>query len=74
MEVVDRCRAVVDAGVPVAAVEECDFGPLIRAREDVSQHDTSGIESRRQLVLTRLAALMPAPEGALAADDAGAPP
>lgn len=74
LDVVDRCREAVDAGVPVAAVEECDFGPLIRAREDVPQGDASGIGSRRDLVLSRLNTLMPPTEADTSPSDAGTRP
>jgi V/A-type H+/Na+-transporting ATPase subunit A len=31
LTVVDRCWALVDSGVPATALEELDFGPLVRA-------------------------------------------
>jgi len=42
LAVVGRCRELVDTGVPAAAVEEMDFGPLLRAREDTGPHDAAG--------------------------------
>ncbi|GAB7035461.1 V-type ATP synthase subunit A [Streptomyces sp. NPDC021749] len=54
LAVVERCRERVDAGVPAAVVEEVDFGPLLRAREDVGPHETAGVAARRDTVLARL--------------------
>ncbi len=39
--VAGHCRRLVDAGVPTASVEEIDFGPLSRAREDTGPHDAA---------------------------------
>ncbi|MBB2744057.1 UNVERIFIED_ORG: V/A-type H+-transporting ATPase subunit A [Microbispora rosea subsp. rosea] len=33
LAVVDRCRSLVEQGVPVARIEERDFSPLLRAKE-----------------------------------------
>ncbi|MFI9080221.1 V-type ATP synthase subunit A [Streptomyces sioyaensis] len=52
--VIDRCRELVDAGVPAAAVEEVDFGPVLRAREEVGPDDAAGVAARRDAVLARL--------------------
>nr|WP_107288429.1 V-type ATP synthase subunit A [Streptomyces sp. NBRC 110611] len=54
LAVVDRCRELVDSGVPAAAVEEADFGPVLRAREEVGPHDAAGVAARRDIVLARL--------------------
>ncbi|GAA2363466.1 V-type ATP synthase subunit A [Streptomyces cuspidosporus] len=51
---VDRCRELVASGVPAATVEAVDFGPVLRAREEVGPHDTEGVEARRQTMLDRL--------------------
>jgi V/A-type H+-transporting ATPase subunit A len=32
--VADRCRALVDGGLPATVVEEADYTPVVRARED----------------------------------------
>ncbi|MFD5393268.1 V-type ATP synthase subunit A [Streptomyces sp. NPDC127097] len=52
--VVDHCRELVDAGVPAGAVEEVDFGPVVRAREEVGPDDAAGVAARRDIVLARL--------------------
>lgn len=54
LAVVDRCRELVDSGVPAASVEEVDFGPLLRAREDTGPHDATGVAARRDAMLSRL--------------------
>ncbi|ARF53383.1 V-type ATP synthase subunit A [Streptomyces gilvosporeus] len=54
LAVVDRCRELVDAGVPAAAVEEVDFGPVLRAREEVGPQDAAGVAARRDIMLARL--------------------
>ncbi|MEH0416742.1 V-type ATP synthase subunit A [Streptomyces sp. B21-083] len=54
LAVVDRCRELVDSGVPAATVEEIDFGPLLRAREDTGPHDATGVAARRDAMLSRL--------------------
>jgi V/A-type H+-transporting ATPase subunit A len=54
LAVVDRCRDMIGSGVPAAAVEEVDFGPLVRAREEAGPHDTAGVAARRDAMLARL--------------------
>ena len=54
LAVADRCRALVDSGVPAASVEEIDFGPLLRAREDTGPHDAVGVAARRDAMLAKL--------------------
>jgi len=36
LEVADRCQALASKGVPAAVIEEEDFSPVLRAREDAS--------------------------------------
>ena len=55
LDVVDGCQAVVDAGVPAAAIEEQDFSPLLRAREETGTD--AAVAARRDTMLTRLEAL-----------------
>ncbi|MFI8089508.1 V-type ATP synthase subunit A [Streptomyces sp. NPDC086080] len=59
LAVADRCRALVDAGVPASTVEETDFGPMLRAREDTGPHDAAGVAQRREAMLARLGAIRP---------------
>ncbi|MGG7569309.1 hypothetical protein [Streptomyces sirii] len=54
LAVVGRCRELVDAGVPAASVEEVDFGPVLRAREEVGPYDAAGVAARRDAMLARL--------------------
>ncbi|MDC2948866.1 V-type ATP synthase subunit A [Streptomyces heilongjiangensis] len=59
LTVADRCRELVDSGVPAASVEEVDFGPLLRAREDTGPQDTAEVAARRDAVLGRLGDVRP---------------
>ncbi len=54
LAVVDRCQQLVDAGVPAARIEEVDFGPLVRAREETGPEDADGVERCRETMLARL--------------------
>ncbi|MEU3885120.1 V-type ATP synthase subunit A [Streptomyces sp. NPDC029041] len=54
LAVAGRCHELVDSGVPAASVEELDFGPLLRAREDTGPHDSAGVLVRRDAMLSRL--------------------
>jgi V/A-type H+/Na+-transporting ATPase subunit A len=47
----------VVSGVPATVVEELDFSPLLRARDDTAQDDLAGIRARRDTVLTNLRGL-----------------
>ncbi|MGH8833704.1 MAG: V-type ATP synthase subunit A [Actinomycetes bacterium] len=57
LAVADHCRQAAEAGVPATALEELDFGPLVRARDEVGAVDIAGITGRRDTVLTQLRAL-----------------
>jgi V/A-type H+-transporting ATPase subunit A len=57
LAVVDRCRELVETGVAAAAVEEVDFGPLLRAREDAGPNDAAVVSTRRDAMLATLAGL-----------------
>ncbi|MCD0484522.1 V-type ATP synthase subunit A [Streptacidiphilus sp. ASG 303] len=57
LAVAGRCRELAAAGTPPADVEEADFGPLLRAREETGPDDASGVAARRDAVLAALAAL-----------------
>jgi V/A-type H+/Na+-transporting ATPase subunit A len=56
LAVVDRCDALVAAGTPAATVEELDFSPVLRAREEVGPADVAGVVRRRDAMLARLEA------------------
>jgi V/A-type H+/Na+-transporting ATPase subunit A len=57
LAVVDRCEALVASGTPAAAIEELDFSPVLRAREEVGPADAAGVHRRRETMLARLEAL-----------------
>ncbi|MEU9124983.1 V-type ATP synthase subunit A [Streptomyces sp. NPDC048506] len=57
LAVVDRCRELVESGVPAPVIEEADFGPLLRTREDVGPDDAAGVATRRDAILAALAGL-----------------
>jgi V/A-type H+/Na+-transporting ATPase subunit A len=57
LAVIDRCQATVAAGVPAPLIEELDFGPLIRAREESGPHDTGVAGDRRDEIIARLSEL-----------------
>ncbi|WP_381560579.1 V-type ATP synthase subunit A [Streptomyces eurythermus] len=59
LAVTDRCQELVDSGVPAASVEEVDFGPLLRAREDTGPQDAAGVTARRDALLARLGGTRP---------------
>ena len=59
LAVVDRCQALVAAEVPAATLEELDFGPLVRARDEGGPDDVDAVAKRRDEVLTRLEELAP---------------
>lgn len=54
LTVVARCRELAEADVPAGSIEEADFGPLLRAREEVDPHDSAGVALRRDAVLAVL--------------------
>ncbi|HEU4420977.1 MAG TPA: V-type ATP synthase subunit A [Pilimelia sp.] len=41
--VVDRCERLIEAGTPASAIEEFDFSPVIRAREENGPADADGV-------------------------------
>jgi V/A-type H+-transporting ATPase subunit A len=49
--VIGRCEELMAGGLAASAVEEADFGPLIRAREETGPEDADGVErcGRRML-------------------------
>ena len=54
LDVIERCEALVDSGVPATSIEELDFGPLIRARDETGPDDADGCRRQRDTMLDRL--------------------
>ena len=54
LAVVDRCEALVGAGVPAARIEEVDFGDLLRAAQETGPDDVRGVLDHQDAVLARL--------------------
>jgi V/A-type H+/Na+-transporting ATPase subunit A len=57
LAVVDQCQALVDQGVLVSAIEEHDFSPVLRAREDADPQRDGAIRERCDAVITALQGL-----------------
>jgi V/A-type H+-transporting ATPase subunit A len=53
----DRCLALVEGGVLASLIEEVDWGPIVRARDETGSQDAAGVASRRDVVLAALDAL-----------------
>jgi V/A-type H+-transporting ATPase subunit A len=54
LAVIDTCRELVADGVAAQVIEETDFGPLIRARDDSGSDDTAVVVQRRDQILETL--------------------
>jgi V/A-type H+-transporting ATPase subunit A len=59
LTVVDRCEALVEAGVPATGIEEVDFAPLVRARDLAGADDAAEVARQRDVMLARLEELSP---------------
>jgi len=57
--VLDRCLALVERGVLASDLEDVDWGPLVRARDETESTDVAGVDSRRDIVLAALDGLAP---------------
>jgi len=57
LDVVTACQDLVARGVPATTIEEADFSPVLRAREDAGADDLGEIERRRRAVLGMLRSL-----------------
>ena len=66
LAVAERCQALATAGVPADAIEEQDFSPILRAREEAATPDA--VAGREHVMLARLDELSPA-----ARDEAAGP-
>jgi V/A-type H+-transporting ATPase subunit A len=54
LTVAERCHALIDEGAAPSAIESIDFGPLLRAREELRPDDAGGVGARRDAVLSQL--------------------
>ena len=54
LAVIDTCRELVADGVAAQVIEETDFGPLIRARDDSGSDATAVVVQRRDQILETL--------------------
>ena len=50
----DRCLSLIEQGVPASVIEEVDWGPIVRARDETDPGDVAGVEERRDQVLGSL--------------------
>ncbi|MDH6547023.1 V/A-type H+-transporting ATPase subunit A [Streptomyces sp. SAI-208] len=57
LAVVDRCRELVGRGVPAARIEQVDFAPVLRAREEAGPEDAATVRSLCETMLARLGEL-----------------
>lgn len=57
LDVVDACQRIVEGGVPATVVEQFDFGPVLRAREELGPDDAAGVARRREEVIAGLGQL-----------------
>ena len=55
LAVADRCLDLADRGVAPAAIEELDFSPILRAKEEAGTPEQ--VRARQDDMLARLAAL-----------------
>ena len=53
----DRCLSLIEQGVPASVIEEVDWGPIVRARDETDPGDVAGVEERRDQVLGSLGQL-----------------
>ena len=57
LAVAERCQALAEGGVPAGAIEEQDFSPILRAREDAPTPEA--VTEREQDMLAHLSELNP---------------
>ncbi|HEX6198146.1 MAG TPA: V-type ATP synthase subunit A [Jiangellaceae bacterium] len=54
LDVVDTCDGLIERGVPAAVIEEHDFGPLIRVRDEAGPDETEPVDEVRAELLRSL--------------------
>jgi V/A-type H+-transporting ATPase subunit A len=55
LAVVESCRGLIERDLPAAVIEDVDFSPVVRAREEAA--DVAGVHRLRETMLRRLEAL-----------------
>jgi len=60
LAVADRCQVLASAGIPAGAIEEQDFSPILRAREEATT--PAAVTARQDAMLARLDELAPSGE------------
>jgi vacuolar-type H+-ATPase catalytic subunit A/Vma1 len=53
-DVVSRCDELIEAGIPATAIEQCDFTPVLRAREETDPADAKAVRVCRETMLRAL--------------------
>lgn len=56
LDVVGKCQELVAGGATATSLEEWDYGPLLRAREDFAADDAEGVRARAAGFLSELEA------------------
>lgn len=54
LSVADTCHRLVETGVPASTIEQIDFRPLVRAREETGPDDIAGVTARGADVTAQL--------------------
>lgn len=57
LDTVEACQRLADRGVPASTIEEQDFSPLLRAREEVGADAAQAVRARSDTLVNRLEAL-----------------
>ncbi|MFE3327061.1 V-type ATP synthase subunit A [Streptomyces sp. NPDC059176] len=58
LAVIERCADLADSAERADAVEEVDFTPLVRAREEAGPNDVAAVTAAREAILQRLGELV----------------
>ncbi|MEN2740267.1 V-type ATP synthase subunit A [Microbacterium sp. X-17] len=54
LDTIDECQRLVAAGVAATTLEQWDFSPLLRARNEFAPDDAAGLDARRDAFLAEL--------------------
>ena len=50
----EGAEALIEGGALASVIEEVDWGPIVRARDETDPQDVAGIEQRRDVVVAAL--------------------